>query len=76
MHTPVGAFAAGSGNTGAIGQAYRASRPVQPLAGRFCRQQMLHDGLEKVHRLVEAVFDGGIGQGAQTQHSRPARGVA
>jgi hypothetical protein len=39
MHAPIGAFAAGFGNAGAIGHAYRTARPVQSLAGRSCRQQ-------------------------------------
>src|SRR5664279_5602223 len=68
MHAPVRAFAAGLGDTSAVGQAYGPVRPVQALAGRRRCQQLIGDGLEKIHRVVEAVFDGGIGQVGQVQY--------
>jgi hypothetical protein len=59
-----------------VGHAYRTSRPVQRLAGRSCRQQVVSDGCEKVNRLVEAVFDGRVAQASQAEHPCPTRGVA
>jgi len=72
MHAPVGAGAAGARQAGAVGDADAATRPVQGGAGRFVRQQAAHDRVEKIHRLVEAVFDRGVAQLGEVQQSRPA----
>src|SRR5471032_1421923 len=69
-------FTARLANAGAIGHAYRAAGPVERLTGRFRRQQVVHDGLEKIHRLVEAVFHRRIAQAGQTHRPRPTRGIA
>jgi hypothetical protein len=44
------------------------------LTGRLRCQQVLHDGLEESHGMIETVFDGGIAQLRQIKHANPTGG--
>jgi hypothetical protein len=76
VDAPVGAGAAGLADAGAVGEPQAAARPAQLCAGRFRRQQPVHQGGEKPRRLVQPILDARVAEFGDPQQRRPRRRLA